>query len=305
MKPHKASLLALVLFASTLFANGQNDGTYTGNPAFQMKADSFPRNHNDYYKTHDSTDYRYKSVDGCRDHGYETPNGESYENNNPDYYDTHDWNGLIWHDSIWNNNIRYSVTEFRKQVQEGKIKVNQGDEYADTVWFRKQWMPKDKYIKNYYFEKGFVPGLNYQYYKPNVQNLTGAYTGAAFEYLFYAKVHNDDEMGPGQLRFYGKLGYLSGNNSSESLITDLSMGLTMSFEKDPKRTFLVPYFGMEMGSFFMTDHNIAYYMPMAGLQLLALNGIFIGANGGYIYTNTHFEAWRGYFAQANIDISLW
>jgi len=308
MKNRKVSLFVLFMFAVTIhaFSQGKAD-SYVGDSSFHMKPDTFKNittnyNTNNNYYNDNYHDYDY--CNHCYNYHMDCYNITCLDNTT-NYNELHNYDGNIWDDTLLYNTVKYTLPQFYRAAATGKIKLNDGDEYKDSVWFRHKWIDKNKYLQNYCFEKPFVPGLEYQYYKPKISDSVGTYSGIAVEYVLYSKFRSNKDYGPCQLRFYSKLGYLTSSKSNEPSMLNTSLGLTMSFERNPQRTFLVPYFGMESGGFFMSNHNIFYYMPTAGIQLLATHNIFIGVNGGYVYTNTHFTDWQGMFAQANVDISFW
>ncbi len=209
-------------------------------------------------------------------------------------------------DSIWFNDVPYPRGQFYALVRQKKLKVKEGNRYGDSVYFKGKWMDPDQYASNYYFETAMMPGIEFEYYKPFRSDSLGAWSGISVEYLFYGKVHNDDENGPGHFKFYGKLGILENSKSNIPIMLDYSLGMSLSWEKNPKRTWLIPNFGLEAGGFSQKQlGSIFYFTPIAGIQFIALQNLFVGAYAGYRYPLTNFENMRGFIASASIDFSLW
>ncbi len=208
-------------------------------------------------------------------------------------------------DSTYFEGTRYAVTDLYKLGDDHKIRLKDGDSYGDSTWFKHKWISNEKYNSVYYFETSFMPGFVYQYYVPKRSDSVGAYSGLAVEYLFYGKVHNNDDDGPSHARFYGKIGLMSSTKENERSILNMSLGLTLSLEKNPERVFLVPDFGIESGCFVQNKQATAYVIAMAGIQFYAMKNMFVGANGGYMYTLSNIYVWSGYYGQVNVDFSFW
>ena len=230
----------------------------------------------------------------------------SYAQNYDSRFRTYSHGSYEPKDSIWFNDVPYTKAQFYSLVRQKKLKVQQGNRYGDSVYFKGTWFDPDEYTEKYYFETAMMPGLEFEYYKPFRSDSVGSWTGLSVEYLFYGKVHNDDFNGPGHVRFYGKLGILNSNKANTSIMLSYSLGLTLSWEKHPKRPFLVPNFGLEAGGFSQKQLGTIYFFtPMGGIQFVAIQNIFAGVYAGYRYPLRNFENMRGFVATASIDFSLW
>ena len=84
------------------------------------------------------------------------------------------------------------------------------------------------------------------------------------------------------------------------------MGLDLSLEKNPKRNFLIPYFGLEAGG--LTHKSLGttiQFSPLAGLHVLSTKNLFINLHAGQVYTARNIDMLQGWFAQATVNFSLW
>ena len=156
------------------------------------------------------------------------------------------------------------------------------------------------------FETKFMPGGGYGYLMPKGKDSLGTLSGAVVEFLFYSQVAQNNDFGPSHTRFYGKLNILK---SDKKNITDFfmySVGLNLSIERNPQRTFLIPYFGLEMGGISNKSLNTTLqFTPMLGLHVVARKNIFVNLHAGYMYPVKNFDIMRGTSLQGTINFSLW
>lgn len=152
----------------------------------------------------------------------------------------------------------------------------------------------------------FLPGAGYTAYFPKGLDTSGYFHGALIEYVFYNGINQDDGWGASHVRFYGKLSIMNPNNTKLSSLFAYTLGLDFSFEKNPKRNVLIPYFGVEMGGLSSKTYstNFGFY-PLIGIRFLALKRLNFGASALYAYPIKEFETFRGWQTQATINFSLW
>lgn len=156
------------------------------------------------------------------------------------------------------------------------------------------------------YESYFIPGLGYSYYVPKGSDSTGNFHGIAVNYLIYSKMYQNNKPGPSIVRFYSKLSIMK---SSEPDINDIfcySLGLSFSFEKNPKRTILVPYFGLEFGGLSQSQWGTTgQFTPTLGIHFVARRNMYVNLQGGYVYPITNFDILQGLFLEAGINFALW
>jgi hypothetical protein len=177
----------------------------------------------------------------------------------------------------------------------------------EGIWYA----PADyKVVKAAYqqknFETWFMPGLAYTYYQPKSTDSIGYFSGLTVEYLIYAKVEQNDGRGPSHVRWYSKLNILKSSKSDINSMFMYTLGLDLSLEKNPKRSYLIPYFGLEFGGMSQKQFgSTIQFTPTLGIHLLAKKNIFINVHGGYVYPVSNFETLQGWFGQAGLNFALW
>lgn len=156
------------------------------------------------------------------------------------------------------------------------------------------------------FETWFMPGLGYTFYRPKATDSIGIFNGIAVNYLIYGKMFQNNNPGPSHVRFYTKLSIVK---STEKDINDLfcySLGLSFSFEKNPKRGHLVPFFGLEFGGLSQSQWGTTgQFTPTLGLHIISNRNLFVNIQGGYVYPITNFDILQGLFLEVGVNFALW
>lgn len=190
----------------------------------------------------------------------------------------------------------------------GEVFYNAKLSNSDSIELKKgRYVSRTWYNNNMDFETVMMPGLAYNLLIPKAQDSLGNFQGVGVEYLFYGAVVQNDHPGPSHGRFYGRLNLLK--SSRKTVINDAfsyTLGVDFSIEKNPKRNFLIPFFGLEVGG--ITQKQLGttlQFTPTAGVHILANRNLFIGVQGGYMYPIRNFDYLRGYTAQASINFALW
>ncbi|MCS6821323.1 MAG: hypothetical protein NZ551_05570 [Microscillaceae bacterium] len=152
-----------------------------------------------------------------------------------------------------------------------------------------------------------MPGLGYGFYFPKAQDSLGFFRGMVVEFLFYADVSQNETTGPSHVRAYGKLHLMNSSKENvKNIFTYYSVGLDMSIERNPKRTFLIPYFGLETGGISNAQLGTSWHFtPILGVHLLSRQNIFINLQGAYLYPVKNFDILQGYMGKLSINFSLW
>lgn len=184
--------------------------------------------------------------------------------------------------------------------------------YVDSVWYRGEYIPLSEYEirKKEYEQKNFstyfMPGLAFKYYIPNNRDSIGAFRGITIEYIIFAKVEQNDNPGPSHVRIYAKLNILKNTKSNISPLLMYVLGIDLSLEKNPNRTYLIPYFGLEFGGISQKQYvSTVQFTPIVGVHLLSRKNLFINIHAGYMYPLKNFELLHGSVAQASINFALW
>jgi hypothetical protein len=190
----------------------------------------------------------------------------------------------------------------------GRMTAQEVGIHGDSAYYAGKYIPKAEFdkISKRNFETWFMPGLAYTYYQPKITDSLGYFSGLAVEYLIYANVQQSDSDGPSHVRFYSKFNILRSSKKEINSLFLYTIGLDLSLEKNPRRTFLIPYFGLEFGGMSQRNMgNTVQFMPTAGLHLLSRKNLFINTHAGYIYPIRNFESMQGWFAQIGANFALW
>lgn len=155
------------------------------------------------------------------------------------------------------------------------------------------------------WETFLMPGVAYTAYQP-VASEMGLLHGPSAEILLAGWVHRNENRGPSHVRIYTSVGLLTSTESGVSKAVVPSLGFDLSVERNPRRSFFIPYFGLETGLVAQSDLGApAYVQPFLGAHLWSDRNLFINASGGYLFPMRHVDEARGYFGKLSVDFSLW
>ncbi len=198
--------------------------------------------------------------------------------------------------------LLFAISTYSQEVKKDSIFYKDKYYYSDNPDYEKI---KVDYLK-INFETWFMPGLGYTFYKPKGDDSTGVFNGIAVNYLIFANMAQNNNPGPSHLRLYTKLSIVK---SSKKGINDLfcySIGLSLSFEKNPKRSYLVPFFGLEFGGLSQSQWGTTgQFTPTLGLHIISKRTLFINIQGGYVYPITKFDILQGLFLEFGVNFALW
>jgi hypothetical protein len=182
----------------------------------------------------------------------------------------------------------------------------------DSIYFQGRYYKPDEYrnAKNEYdkynFDKRFMPGIGYSYFKPAKSDSIGNFDGITVKYLFYRDVSQNQDPGPSHLTFYAKLSLLKSSEANFSQIFLYSMGLDLSFEKDPHRYYFIPFFGLEVGGLSQKSYGTTIqFTPTVGLHLISKKNFTLDFSGGYVYPVKNFEHLAGWYGDLCVNFVLW
>ena len=94
--------------------------------------------------------------------------------------------------------------------------------------------------------------------------------------------------------------------SSENVLGVYEGGVTLSFEKNPKRRYLIPYFGFTTGGVVASDvPDTGFIQPVAGVHLFSHPNVQADLQGGYVFPFADVDRLHGFRAQASIRFHMW
>ncbi len=150
-----------------------------------------------------------------------------------------------------------------------------------------------------------LPGVGYSMYAPRDPAST-VFHGLNLELVVAAWIHRNDNRGPSHGRIYINTELLNATGLNIPLMFAYSAGLSLSFERNPQRNWLIPHYGFEVGgivhqptgAFFQTT-------PYAGVHLFSSPNVFLGARLGYRLVPSRIADLAGLHFGIVADISIW
>lgn len=151
-----------------------------------------------------------------------------------------------------------------------------------------------------------LPGLGYSVYSPREREIWGRFHGVALELLLAAWIHRNDNRGPSHGRVYVSAEVLQSTRDDVSLLFSYALGFSLSLERNPHRTFLIPNYGLDLGG--IIHDGIGGHLqatPYVGLHLYSNPNVFLSARLGYRLVPSELERYGGMHASVGGDFSVW
>lgn len=153
------------------------------------------------------------------------------------------------------------------------------------------------------YETYAMPGGQFMFYKPS--GIASPYLGGGFRLDIVRWSHHNEDFGPGEGSLYFQASLLQ-SKSSEHLMGIYEGGLNLSFERNPKRRYLIPYFGFSTGGMFADDlPKGGFFQPNLGIQLYSHPNVVADVQGGYMFPTDAVDKLHGFRAQASIRFHAW
>lgn len=153
------------------------------------------------------------------------------------------------------------------------------------------------------WEGFFLPGGSYSLYVPRGED-EGVFHGPAFELLIGGWIHRNEDRGPSHGRVYASVGLLQSTVDVDAV--SAALGFDLSIERNPIRSYLIPFFGLEAGGLFRQGApSIAQFTPSLGVHLITGRNLFLNVSGGYLFPTARIDDLLGYTARASLNVSLW
>ena len=150
------------------------------------------------------------------------------------------------------------------------------------------------------------------FFMPGVQGLVYAPAGAS-EPFFGGGVqlsplhwsHNNDRFGPSQGAVYAQVALL-GSSATDGALALWEAGLSLSFERNSSRRWMIPYFGTTIGALsHATLPSAGHTYPHAGVHFYWHHHLVFNVEGGYHFPFSHVDDLRGPRGQVSARFSMW
>lgn len=152
----------------------------------------------------------------------------------------------------------------------------------------------------------FQPGIGYSLYVPGDQSTFGVFQGVQLELNIASWIHKNENRGPSHGRFYVKAEILPSTRPDVSQLFLYSLGTTLTFERNPKRNWLLPLFGFELGGLNQDEMGSAFQSSVfGGVHLWASPNLFVNLTAGYLLVPKQMKALAGFHGGVSVDFSLW
>lgn len=156
------------------------------------------------------------------------------------------------------------------------------------------------------WESFLQPGLGYHFYLPADQDNYAPFHGIDIQLSIVSFVHRNDNRGPSHGRFYLSARILYSTSKDLGPLFNYAAGMTLSMERNPKRSWLIPYYGLEVGG--MTQPQMGgkfQSLVFGGVHLFASRNLFVNLGAGYLLVPTDMDDLAGFSTGANVEFSLW
>jgi hypothetical protein len=150
-----------------------------------------------------------------------------------------------------------------------------------------------------------LPGVGYSIYNPR-DHADTVFHGLNLELVVAAWISRNDNRGPSHGRVYLNAELLNATGLNIPLMFAYSAGVSLSFERNPQRNWLIPHYGFEVGG--IVHQRIGAFFqatPYAGLHLFSSPNVFLGARLGYRVVPSRVDELAGLHVGIITDISIW
>ena len=192
------------------------------------------------------------------------------------------------------------------------VRLKRGKEVLDhpfIISFRDSW------------ESYTYPGLHLTAWFPNDMDDYGVLVGWSIQWGGYTWVTRRDSFGPSHGRLYLRFDMMESTQADAKSALGGSLGAEFSFERNARRHWLIPYFGLESGLMVgsgkyrrgdCTDDSCATKIgalftatPFFGVYLWASRRIRVTASAGYMMPAQDFGDMSGWRVWLGANLQLW
>jgi hypothetical protein len=156
------------------------------------------------------------------------------------------------------------------------------------------------------WESFLQPGLGYSLYLPADAETYGEFHGVDLQLSLVSWIHRNDNRGPSHGRLYLNGEVLHSTNEGTSQAFLYSLGVTLSLERNPQRSWLIPHYGFEFGGLSQSEMGGAFQASFfGGLHIWSSRNLFVNLEAGYLLVPDDMDNLAGFHGGGNVEFSLW
>lgn len=183
--------------------------------------------------------------------------------------------------------------------------INLSTAQTDTTSYGYYNSYSDNTDTRYEWERYLTLGAGYSIYAPKRIDSLGFFHGVSTEFIFY-EAANLAYAGPGRFKIYGRFNWYMSTLEGSGDMFNYAFGANFSFEKAPKRKFLIPFFGLEFGGIHHREGGNSFQIkPYLGLRLFDSRNFSVSIDGGYSYAVPNFDVLAGIQATLVLNVFFW
>lgn len=181
-----------------------------------------------------------------------------------------------------------------------------GADRTTQIMFIEVREPDDVREESQEWESYLLPGLGYALYAPREKNPWGRLHGISLEVVAGAWIHRNDNRGPSHGRIYVSAELLDSTERDVPILFTYALGFSLSLERNPHRTWLVPVYGLDLGGMLHRDMGSHFQStPYLGVHFYSNPNVFVSGRGGYRLVPTDIETLGGWHASIGGVFSIW
>lgn len=186
-----------------------------------------------------------------------------------------------------------------------KIEVSDGTATTRAT-YEVEVLDADQALSQAEWSAWLLPGLGYSWYRPRRAEVWGSFHGPRLELSLGTWIHQTDSPGPSHGSVYLCVDVQRSTEKGVPVLFGYAGGFALSFERNPGRRFLVPFYALEVGGLVHDEiGNPLEISPALGVHLFARQGVFVTLSGGYRLLPSRMANLSGWHASLLAGLGLW
>ncbi|HYV48698.1 MAG TPA: putative Ig domain-containing protein [Myxococcaceae bacterium] len=151
-----------------------------------------------------------------------------------------------------------------------------------------------------------LPGARYGVFLPVATDEVGVLHGVSLELAVTAWIHRNENRGPSHGRVYLRADLLSSTAPGVPLGLIYAAGFDLSFERNPRRHWLIPFYAVEAGGVVHPSYGHFFQATaLVGAHLWTSRNVFLDVSAGYLVAPGALQLFRGWRASAGANVTFW